>query len=120
MKEMTKPGLGKGLGKLMSGDKVAGTDDLPTTAEIVRPAFGRGVNTLMQGSPEAADPPAQKPLLPAWFYYGADLLLLFLSVAVAFSSEKPLSTGPIIFCAICILIGIILALLGLARQTKKM
>ncbi|MGV3771384.1 MAG: hypothetical protein ACO1QB_00680, partial [Verrucomicrobiales bacterium] len=57
-----KTGLGKGLDKLMEGDKVAAGQPAKAPIESSKPLFGRGVTRLVQGSgqaPAAAPVPAQ-------------------------------------------------------------
>ena len=71
---MSKPALGKNLGQLLNGDAVGGK---PMPGKVVSGVqFGRGMDTLVgKPQPEPIASP-KKDLLPAWFYFGADLLIL--------------------------------------------
>jgi hypothetical protein len=110
---MMKPGLGKGLGQLMNGDRVAG-------AAPAAPPVGRGLNTLISSGdapPAPQTAPAHKVLLPPWFFFSADLLLLAYAVAICFDAPKPLDLGSILFCAAAIGLGGILAVIGVLRAS---
>lgn len=113
---MAKPVLGRGLGKLMDGDKVAG-QNAPITPSEPEPRVGRGMGTLLDPAENPEAPPAS--LLPVWFFFAADLLLLFLTIAVCSASPKPLGFGTILFCVLTVGLGALLAILGLRRQTKR-
>lgn len=112
---MLKPGLGKGLGELMHGDQVAGKQqDAPA-----KPEFGRGMQTLVR--PHDADPasaPAKRKLIPTWFYFAADLLLLAFTVAITFDATQPFDAGLIAFCAISIATGAMLAIVGVFEASR--
>jgi hypothetical protein len=123
-----KSGLGKGLGKLMEGDKIAAGQPSPDQKETAKPLSGRGVTRLVQGSaPEQAQPgpvekidqPRPASLLPPWFFYGADLLLLLLSIAVAIASPKPLELRIVLFCGVSIALGGILSIIGLVKSGSQ-
>lgn len=107
---MTKPGLGKGLGQLMNGDRVAAPTD--QNAEI-----GRGLNTLLATKEPQPAAPAKKVLLPPWFFFSADILLLAYAVAICFDAPKPLDLGSIVFCAVAVSTGAILAIAGVIRAS---
>jgi hypothetical protein len=113
---MLKPGLGKGLGDLMHGDQVAGKkQDTPA-----KPEFGRGMQTLVR--PHDAEPtstPAKRKLIPAWFYFAADLLLLAFTVAITFDAARPFDAGIVLFCAVSIMIGAMLAIIGVFQSISN-
>jgi hypothetical protein len=116
---MSKPGLGKSLGDLMQGDQVAGKkQDAPA-----KPEFGRGMQRLVQPEGDDAPPAAvasPKPkLIPVWFYFAADLLLLAFTVAVTFDTPKPFDFGIVMFCAICIATGALLAIVGINQAAAR-
>jgi hypothetical protein len=112
---VAKPALGKGLDKLMGGDKVAGPSEpssqpgTPLAPADPQGRLGRGVEKLL-GQPEAQPKP---PLLPGWFYFAADLLLLFLTVAICIAAPKPLSLKVVSFCVFSVTLGGALAIIGL-------
>lgn len=105
---MMKPGLGKGLDRLMNGDPVAG-------GSRRAPEVTRGLNTLIKNQEPPAVEPAKR-LLPNWFFFAADLLLLAYAVAICFDAPKPLDLGSILFCGASILLGGILALVPILRE----
>ena len=122
---MSKPGLGKGLGDLMNGDQVAGKSTVvnaaasTTTTTSSDVALGRGLTTLV--SPHRGDAStegSQRPrrqLLPPWFFFSADILLLAFVVAIAFAAPRPFDLGTIVFCAVSVGVGALLAILGVFR-----
>lgn len=130
--------LGKGLGNLLAGDRVAGTpngtpaESPPPSAKA--PRYGRGMETLM-GSSETKLPqsnaensskdqapkasttqPARRPLLPSWFYFAADFLLLAFCSAILFNSPRPYAIGDLLFCAATVAIACFFGLAGLAQS----
>jgi len=111
---MLKPGLGKGLGDLMKGDQVAGKKTL-LAAEVPTATFGRGMQTLVQPKAPVRVPSQPKPILPSWFYFAADLLLLAFTVSVCFDAARPFDFGTILFCAISIVTGALLAIIGVRQ-----
>lgn len=137
---MTKPGLGRGLDRLMNGDEVAGraagNDKVAARQEPAPvPQAGRGLNTLLAAGPaadeakpktlsrsitKAAPAPlpaaAPKVLLPAWFFFCADILLLAYCVAICFDAPKPLDAGHVVFCAVSVALGAILGIAGVLRS----
>jgi hypothetical protein len=112
-----KPGLGKGLGDLMNGDQVAGKkQDIPG-----RPEFGRGMQTLVRPDQAegSATPPSKAKLIPAWFYFAADLLLLVFVVAITFDATRPYDAAFISFCGVAITIGALLAIVGVFQSVSN-
>lgn len=116
---MLKPGLGKGLGELMKGDQVAGKDRSVDRREAV-PAYGRGLETLVRPEPlepvEAQEDRAK--ILPTWFYFAADILLLAYAIAITFNAPRPFDLGTILFCAGSISLGALLAIFGVAQSAR--
>lgn len=111
--ERESKGLGKRLGNLLKGDKIAGTERDVKSA----PRFGRGMETLLNRREEdsATDEKASRILLPAWFFFSADLLLLGYTVAVLLDSPRPYSGADLIFCAGAVTVGCVMGLIGVAR-----
>lgn len=75
------------------GNRPAATETTPPPSVADQP--GQGVRTLLQGPASAAPattqapppsktdaPPPQKPILPAWYLLGADLLLTSIGVVL--------------------------------------
>ena len=123
---MLKPGLGKGLGELMHGDQVAGKGAIPETPPRPNSAFGRGMETLIRpdatpavtaSDPDHAPVP-QRTLLPAWFYFAADLLLLAYTVAITLDAARPFDFGTVLFCAVSVTVGALLATVGVYQSFR--
>jgi hypothetical protein len=114
---MAKPALGKGLNQLMSGQTAARKPSAPDAADKVTPVdFGRGMSTLV--TPPAVETPESVParvLLPPWFFFAADALLLAYTVAICLDAGGPLQTGEILFAFTSTTLGALLAILGVMR-----
>jgi len=115
---MAKPALGKGLNQLMSGQSAVRKPSSPeSAAEKVTPVdFGRGLDALVSAS--AAEPtpsPTNRILLPAWFFFAADILLLAFTVALCFNAERPLQPGEIVFALAASTVGALLAIAGVLK-----
>ena len=118
---MLKPGLGKGLGDLMKGDQVAGKDRLPAPDSGAAANFARGLKTLIKSDQPAFEPELapKRSLLPVWFYFAADLLLLAYTVAIAFDASRPFDVGTIIFCVVSVTFGALLAIAGVLQASSR-
>ena len=116
---MGKSALGKGLGQLMGGQKPASKSppvEATSAGKVTQVDFGRGLSTLV--TPQAQDKPQpQRPrvLLPPWFFFSADLLLLAYTVTVCLDSGRPMQTGEILFAATSITLGALLGIMGIRR-----
>ena len=118
---MLKPGLGKGLGDLMKGDQVAGKARSPESVPEPTPNFGRGLKTLIKPDQRALEPEIspKRSLLPVWFYFAADLLLLAYTVAIAFDASRPFDVGTIVFCVVSVAFGALLAIAGVLQSSSQ-
>jgi hypothetical protein len=118
---MSKNGLGKGLGELMEGDHAAGkpraVSSASTTATSSDETFGRGLTTLISAHRSNVEEREIKKLVPSWFFFAADLLLLAYVIAITFDAPRPFDFGTISFCAASIALGCVLALVGVIRAT---
>jgi hypothetical protein len=99
----------------MNGQSVAGADALAATpiepARTIKVEFGRGMGTLVSApAPKEKPEPEQKFLLPPWFFFAADILLLAYTVALTF--DQPFDLGTILFCAASVTLGAILSVIG--------
>jgi hypothetical protein len=111
-KGLEKGGLGKGLGQLMNGDRVAGRP--PSKPSVA--GLDRGLSTLLAA--KATEQPVneqKKVLLPTWFFFAADILLLALTVAICFEAPRPLDAGTVLFCGVSVGLGAILGISGVLR-----
>lgn len=133
--------LGKGLGNLLAGDRVAGTPNgtpaQTPSASPKAPRFGRGMETLIGSSEtklphsnsenlstdsarkKSSTPATRKPLLPSWFYFAADLLLLAFCSAILFNSPRPYTIADLLFCAATVAIACFFGLAGLAQSVGE-
>lgn len=126
-RSVAKPVLGRKLDVLLNGDRIAGKTDaqapaLPASGE---PLVGPGVNALLKGlqtddKTKAAESPSMGRResgvwalwnLPAWYFWGADLLLLSLVAVIMLESSSPPSWPQVLLCGLAIALG---AALGLA------
>jgi hypothetical protein len=104
---MPKPVLGRDLGALMGSKEGAP----PVTA---------GVRSLMRGnapreapsSPGAPPKAARGPVIPRWYLFAGDILLVALALATIFKSQHPLSLPRVLFCAALVLLAAALALVA--------
>jgi hypothetical protein len=127
---MPKHPLGKSLGDLMNGDQVAGKSRVisasassatTTTTDVT---LGRGLSTLVsaQGAKGKPEQPSSKKrqLLPPWFFFAADLLLLAYVVGIIFDAPRPFDLGTILFCAVSVTLGCLLAIVGMVRVLNNL
>jgi hypothetical protein len=116
---MAKQGLGRDLGALM------GRDPKDAAAPV-----GAGVRSLMRGHNAPAPvapvvpvaPPAlvaPKPVIPRWYLFAGDLLLVALAVVTIFKSPHPLSWPRELFCAGLVILAAVLAVLALLMPEGK-
>lgn len=115
---MHKPGLGKSLGGLMNGDAVAGKRPSAGSKPKIESrvvGFGRGLNTLVSSGNESYETPKKKPILPAWYFLIADILLLTYTIGIAFHATRPFDIGTILFCATAIGLGCAMGIFGALR-----
>jgi hypothetical protein len=107
---MAKQSLGRDLGTLMR----------PAPKEAAAPV-GAGVRSLIRGNnaPPAAVPAvpaaavATKPVIPRWYLFAGDLLLVALAVATIFKSPHPLSWQREVFCAALVILAAVLAVVAM-------
>jgi hypothetical protein len=117
---MAKPALGKGLNQLMSGQAAARKPAPPDAGEKVTAVdFGRGMSTLVSPPAiESAEETAGRVLLPSWFFFVADALLLAYTVAICLDAGGPLQTGDILFAFVSTTLGALLAIMGVLRARQ--
>ncbi len=124
---VAKPVLGRKLDVLLNGDRIAGKTDAasPAMPASGEPLVGPGVGALFKGfqtddkTKAAASPfkgmtePGVWKLwnMPAWYFWGADLVLLSLAAVILLKSSSPPSWPQVLLCGLAIALG---AALGLA------
>ena len=111
---MAKPALGKGLEHLMKGDAVGGKPpDQPGEA----PRLGKGFKTLVNQEP--APTRKKELLLPPWFFFAADVLLLGFTVAILFNAPKPISWDDWLFCTITTSVAGLFGVIGVLLSAHQ-
>jgi hypothetical protein len=103
---MSKPVIGRDLGKLMGRPPAGGGAD-PGVGQPV--LLGAGVRSLMRG--QAASP--AKPAVPRWYLFAGDALLIALALITSFTGPHPLSLGREIFCVAVVSLAAVLAVLAI-------
>ena len=119
---MAKQVLGRNLGALL--DDCAKKSSDPFAAEAA--PLGSGVRSLMRGpSPAPASagaspsPSSPKQVVPAWYLFGADILLAALAIVIAGKSPHPLTWQREVFCAAAVILGACLALGALVQEKAE-
>jgi hypothetical protein len=94
----------------------------PSPKEDAAPV-GAGVRSLMRGNnPPAAAPvkqaeivatPAPKPVIPRWYLFAGDVLLVALALVTIYKSPHPLSWPRELFCAALVIVAAVLAVVAL-------
>ena len=139
---MSKSALGRGLGQLM-GDKkdpanppsVEAPSLEPASPASPPPAAGPGVGSLLRGGrkpgknvfagtsaesdPGAEKPATPKPVLPPWYFYAADLLLIAFALMVVYKNPWPLKTGPAVLCMAVVALAGVLGAMGVWLSRKR-
>jgi hypothetical protein len=115
---MAKPALGKGLNQLMSGQSAARKPVSSDPAEKVTAVdFGRGMTTLVSPpAVEPQEPEAARTLLPPWFFFAADILLLAYTIAICLDAGGPMETGEILFAFASTTLAALLGIMGVIRS----
>jgi hypothetical protein len=120
---MAKQGLGRDLGTLMR----------PSPKETAAPVSA-GVRSLMRGHnpPVAAmpaapvapktlpiAPPTTKAVIPRWYLFAGDLLLVALALLTVYKSPHPLSWPRALFCTTLVILAAVLAIVALLMPEDK-
>ena len=131
---MSKPALGRGLGNLMQGTKVAGPQtDAPgasTGAEEVN--VDPGLSSLLRGGKPADTPATDGTAAPADFVsshprrtrviqcslIGADLLLVGLAALIVCKRTTPLGIGEALLCFAAVSLGAWLSCLAVMLDSQ--
>ena len=105
---MPKQSLGRDLGALMGSKPKEG--DAPV---------GAGVRSLMRGHQAPAPDAAPKPVIPRWYLFAGDVLLVTLALLTIYKSPHPLSWERELFCAALVLLAAGLAVFALLTPGPK-
>jgi hypothetical protein len=107
----------------MSGQGVAGAQPAPEpvslpahSAQTIKVEFGRGLGTLV--SAPATEDAAPRKLLPPWFFFAADLLLLAFTAGICFDAVQPFDLVTLLFCVVSVSAGAILSIWGIFRSAE--
>lgn len=117
---MSKPVLGRGLGALLNGRATDASPEKKTSSsrDASDPTIGRGLGTLIKGGKASGvlenlesitgySDQLSEPTIPAWYFFGLDLLLLtFVGLTVVTSS--PLDWLGVLVCSIAIGLGAVI------------
>lgn len=104
----------------MRGDQVAGKDrPASENGDSGAPLLGRGMKSLVQPEPEEASESKSPPVLPTWFYFAADILLLAFTVAITLDAARPFDFGTVLFCGVSISLGALLAIVGVFQSSSR-
>ncbi len=109
---MPKPALGKGLGKLLDGDRVVGGLGRAGPAKAGTPNLGGGLRQLMNRPGPLAD---QKQILPRWYLLLADGTLLLAAEGIVLKSDE-FGWAQGLLCGVLVLTGVILAITGILES----
>ena len=130
---MSKTVLGRGLATLMRGGKTRAaakavcSPDSPPNGQLGK----RGFDSLLQATPEPspsalsgaeADPCEtllRFELIPGWYFFGADLLLLLLATAMISFGPTPMSGGRILVAGMAVSLGAMFSLIPLLCRPLK-
>jgi hypothetical protein len=107
---MAKQSLGRDLGALMGKNPKEGNAPLSD-----------GVRSLMRGNNPPAPPPpaASKPLIPRWYLFAADIVLVSVALVTLCLSHRPLSLSRAIFCTALVVVAGGLAVVALLTPGGK-
>ena len=105
----------------MNGDEVAGKAAAAPKGAPAREAPGRGLKTLVNkaAAPAEAGKVGTKSLVPAWFYFTADLMLLAFTVVVLMDSPFPLHLGEVVFCMASIAVAALFGVMGVRASATQ-
>ena len=122
--------MGRGLGTLLGGQKVAGSEAEKPAAPEPQESLSPGVRSLIRGS--AKDSPfaepatnanksaaPEKPLIPRWYFFAADVLLVATGLLIAFRSRAPLDWKETFFCIGTIVAGCACGIVGAMMGRKS-
>lgn len=122
---MSKNVLGRGLGSLMAGDKPA---EKQPSAPDDPSAISPGVESLFRGkrngdnvfaeNSSVEERPA-KPLIPPWYFFVADVLLIAFALVVFYRGSSPLRLTEAAICVGAIVLAAILGVLGVCVSRSR-
>ena len=132
---MSKPALGRGLGNLMHGTKVAGarTDSPDASTGPEEVSVDPGLGSLLRGGKSNEVPPAETTdaaanLVPAHArqtrliqcsLIGADVLLIGLAGLIVFKRTAPLGAGEVLLCFAAVALGAWLSCLAVMLGSRS-
>ena len=85
------------------------------------PAPGAGVRTLLQGQPPAMVLPRSSagPVVPRWFYFAADFILVQLAILLVWPGSGRISRTRLAVVAVLILTACLLGIVGCLSRPAR-
>ena len=105
---MPKQSLGRDLDKLMGRQPKEGAAPV-----------GAGVRSLMRGHAAPPAPVSPKPVIPRWYLFAGDVLLVALALVTIYKSPHPLRWPRELFCAALVILASVLAVSALLAPEDK-
>jgi hypothetical protein len=78
-----------------------------------------GVRSLMRGHNAPVPGAAPKPVIPRWYLFAGDVLLVALALLTVYESPHPLSWPRALFCAALVMLAAVLAIIALLMPENK-
>src|SRR5262245_34621268 len=128
---MPKTVLGRSLGALLGTTKVPARATVPANRDPANgDKIGPGLETLLRTvrAIEALPSPDTRPrafrgdlgdlaAIPAWYFFGADLALLFFAAILVWPRAAELSPAKFVLAGIMVVLGALLAVIPFLRPT---
>jgi hypothetical protein len=126
---MSKSVIGRNLGALLRGTKVSQPATTRTALDAAKDqTIGPGLRSLLigaeaeEGSSRSDDLPKERfPFLggfaamPAWYFFGADLALLFLASVLVWPAVVAPATGKVVLAGMAVVTGTLLSIIPFVR-----
>jgi hypothetical protein len=130
---MSKTVLGRNLAALLRGAKVRGPAATRRTLDVANAeTIGPGLRTLLKSIeaegalPKPGDGPKEPRIhldcfaaIPAWYFFGADLALLFLAAGLVWPAAAAPGTGKIVLAGMAVLLGALLSIAPFYRALRS-
>lgn len=101
--------FGRGFGTLVNSGKEAGKETPPASPPL--PA-----SALPANADKIPDQTRRRELLPAWFFFCADILILIFVTCVMTNLPKPLGKTDLLFCAFAVGFACLMGLCGVLKN----
>jgi hypothetical protein len=98
--------------------KRPGATEVPSLPPSAHQSSGSGMHSLFRGHP-ASSPRRRQARIPRWYLFGADLALVTMALLVMCKSPAPLTGNEKFFGAAAVVLGAVLALIGICMGDPK-